>query len=131
MPKLMITTVVPVCVAPLFSEVAAQGLKYERINAVEAGCLMAIANAIASADEVTPKNWQVTFPDYWLPHGTLLLLQPTVVISVDQEVRKTAKRGAGVLTNYLYSTARNGRNASLVRDWCLASQRSDGVDLIG
>ena len=120
----IITTIVPCEIAPTFAAIAAHVLDSGQESCTEgAGALLAIANAIVDATDKTyglARSYEVD--GYWRPYAdngscTVEGL-PAVLLSIDEETRRTAGTAAGRLATRAGIPTETSQDAALCRDWC-------------
>ena len=123
MAKHVITTLIPVEIAPHFSTVAGFGLRYRLINCEVGARLMAIANRIVWESE-RGAGTPVEVPVYWGGNGRLA---PCVLLSWDERARRGLAATCGRIANSPVAVSNEAvyTSATLCRDWL----RYDARDL--
>ena len=132
MARHLITTVVPIELAPELSLVAAAGLRCGRLNVIEAGYIMTAANTIAAAESKVPAGVECLYevPPYWRPKSQPQEDIPCVVLSLDEEIRREAAIACDLVGRCVSVSEAIRRRSSYCRDWMRYSLHDGCTDPI-
>ena len=119
MAKHLITSVVPIELAIELSTVAAAGLRAGCINVIEAGHVMAAANAVAAAEAKIPAGVECLHEvdRWWRLNDEPTDEIPCVILTLDEKIRRETAIACGLVNRCVGVSETTCRRSTYCRDW--------------